>query len=221
MLIVIDGLDSSGKKTQSDLLIKRLESKGLKTGLLDFPRYDSFYGKLTGRYLKGEFGDVYDVSAYLASLLYAFDRLEVRDLLVKWLKEGRIVILNRYVSSNKAFQGAKLKDKREEFYKWLEELEYKKNMLPREDILFYLNVPIEVSQKWLSKKGYRKYMGNKEKDMHERNLGYLREVEKLYLELIEQNKSYHRGDCVKNNRALSKEEVSEEIWKCLRSLFEF
>tara|TARA_Y100000310_G_scaffold339022_1_gene430378 strand:+ start:8963 stop:9625 length:663 start_codon:yes stop_codon:yes gene_type:complete len=216
MLIVLDGLDSSGKKTQSDLLIKRLKSKGVKTGFFDFPRYESFYGKLIARYLKGEFGDVYDVSPYLASLLYALDRQGAGDLLIKWLKEGRIIILNRYVSSNKAFQAAKLKDKeKRQFYDWLEELEYKKNLLPKEDILFYLDVPIEISQKWLSTKGYRKYMGNAEKDIHEKNTDYLRKVEKLYLELVEKHENYHRIACVKDNRALNPEEINEKIWTYL------
>src|SRR6266567_7862251 len=125
--IVVDGTDGSGKKTQTALLAKRLKKEGYKVKLIDFPQYESnFFGKMVGRYLSGEFGSAEQVSPYLASILYAADRHETKGKIEKWLKEGNIVISDRYASSNQIHQGGKISDvkKRKEFLEWLEEMEF-------------------------------------------------------------------------------------------------
>ena len=92
-LIVFEGVDGSGKATQAKLLLERLRREGFRVGYLDFPRYGvGFFGDLVARYLKGEFGPSSAVSPYLASLMYAGDRWEARDLLKRWLDAGYVVV---------------------------------------------------------------------------------------------------------------------------------
>lgn len=110
-LIVIDGIDGAGKATQTKLLIERLRETGYKTATLDFPQYyNNFFGHLIGRFQNNEFGDAPTASPYLASVLYAADRWETKEKIEKWLEEGRIVILDRYASSNQIHQGGKIFD---------------------------------------------------------------------------------------------------------------
>lgn len=110
-LIVIDGIDGAGKATQTKLLLERLEKRGYKTATMDFPQYyDNFFGKLIGRFQNGEFGDAPTMSPYLASVLYAADRWESKIKIENWLDEGRIVVLDRYVSANQIHQGGKISD---------------------------------------------------------------------------------------------------------------
>src|SRR5438045_2336719 len=108
-LIVIEGIDGSGKTTQANLLSGYLKSKNIPHEVINFPRYeDNLYGKLIRRYLNGEFGEAKKVDPYLMSLAYAGDRNLAKPLIENWLLEGKIVVANRYVSSNKAHMGANL-----------------------------------------------------------------------------------------------------------------
>jgi len=216
-LVVIEGSDASGKETQSKLLVKRLEKEGYKTVYFDFPAYNSKTGKKIGSYLRGDYGDIDDISPYFAAMLYADDRLALRDRIIKLLKEGRIVVVDRYVLSNKAHQSVKLKDKkeRENFFKWVDELEYKKNQLPEEDVLIYLYVPVDIILKWIKKNGEKAYLKGK-KDIHESNVKYLKKVEKQYLELVEKNKEYVKISRVEENRVFSIEEIHKKVWDVVK-----
>src|SRR5271169_3521244 len=114
-LIAIEGIDGSGKRTQLDLLSSELDSRGLNTFRISFPRYESFYGKLVGRYLNGEFGALDAVDPHLSSLLYAGDRLEAKPEIEGALSAGKIVLADRYVGSNLAHQSERVPaEKREE-----------------------------------------------------------------------------------------------------------
>jgi len=218
-LIVLDGTDGSGKRTQLDLLKKRLEKEGYKVEEIDFPRYySSFYGKLVGRYLAGEFGGVYETSPYLTSLTYAGDRLLAKGDIRKWLSQGKIVLTNRYVSANLAHQSAKLpKNKRDEFIKWLLELEYKVHKIPKEDLVIFLYVPVEIAQKLLEKKGRRDYIGGFEKDIHEKNIKFFQDSENQYKKLARRF-GWQIISCVKNKKILKKEEIAQQIWKIMHEL---
>jgi len=218
-LIVFEGMDASGKKTQLDLLIKKLKKKKDDVESVDFPRYDSKEGKKIASYLKGEIGTLNELNPYEIARLYAEDRLACRDLILKWLDQGKIVISNRYIASNKAYQGAKIRDnkERDSFINFIDELEYKKNNMPREDIVLFLYVPLDLSQKLLKKKGYRDYMKNNEKDIHEENLDYLKEVEKRYLEFSKNNK-WHKINCTKDGEILSPEMISEKIFSIIKKI---
>lgn len=223
IFIVIDGTDGSGKATQAKLLTENLKKAGFKTKTIDFPRYENnFFGKMVGRYLSGEFGSASEVSPYLASILYACDRFESKDQIENWLKSGFIVIADRYASSNQIHQGGKINDnkKRMEFLAWLEELEYKILKIPRPQAIFYLDMPLEISQKLLQTKTSQKkkvYLKGK-KDIHENDPRHLRDAKNSAVELVRKNNNWIKIDCAKNDKPLAKEEINQKIMGKVRSL---
>jgi dTMP kinase len=220
--IVIDGLDGSGKKTQMDLLILHFRKYKIKAEVFDFPQYyKTFFGKLVGRYLKGEFGDVNQTNPYLAALTFAGDRWQTKDKIKKALKQGKIVLANRFTTSSMAFMSAKFKTKKKQnqCIEFITELEYKIYNLPKEDLLIYLSVPPDIGQKLVLQKGRRKYMGNKNHhDIHEQNLLYLKRVGDIYLRLVNKNQHWLKINCLnKKNKLKSKAEIHQLILKALKS----
>lgn len=211
--IVIDGPDGSGKKTQTELLIKRLKKIKKKAALIDFPQYEDFFGKMVRRYLNGEFGGLNDVSSYLASILFAANRWRAKEKIEKYLKSGYFVISNRYVESNMAHQGAKInkKTEREKYLKWLNELEYEIFKIPHADAIFYLDVPVDVSQKLMDARD--------KKDIHEADVKYLKKVQKSYRELCRGNKHWLDILCVKDKKLMSKNDISDLIWEVFSRKF--
>ncbi len=172
-IIVIEGLDGSGKATQTKLLAERLASQGLKVRRLEFPNYDSPGSAPVRMYLNGEFGDSPDaVNAYAASAFYAVDR--VTSFLSDWKRDyesGTVLLSDRYATSNIIYQMTKLSASEWEAYiRWQGDFEYDKLGLPRPDAVIYLDVAPEVSQRLMEKR----YGGdNSKKDLHESNLRYL------------------------------------------------
>jgi dTMP kinase len=218
-LIVLDGIDASGKGTQSQLLKKALKDRGYDVKYIDFPRYySSFHGRTVGRYLLGEFGDINSVNPYLASLAYALDRLTARKQIREWLEEGSIVIANRYTSSSMAHQAAKLPPrKRKAFLRWIDEMEYRLHKIPREDLVIFLHMPLEVAQKLLVKKEKRRYAKGKDKDMAEGDLTHQREALKMYSRLLREKRHWVRVNCIdKKGEVLPKEKIHEKILAVLR-----
>lgn len=218
-LVVIDGTDGSGKGTQTELLLKYLDEKKIKNKYIDFPRYyTSFHGKMVGRYLSGEFGSLESSSPYLTSLFYAMDRLTARDEIVDWLEEGNTVVANRYTTSSMAFQTARVeKEKRDDFLKWLYEMEYKEHKLPKEDIVIFLYVPVEISQKLIEQKAKRNYTKGQKKDINEANVAYQKEVLDLYLELSKKYKHWEVIKCTDSAGKLhSIDKVHKKILTILR-----
>lgn len=217
-LIVIEGIDGSGKKTQTDLLIKRLKKIGKKVLFLDFPQYyTSFFGNLVSRYLKGEFGDIYQVNPYLISVIYAADRWEAKEKIHRALAKGEIVILNRYSISNMAHQAVKIaSSEREDYLDWERQMEYDIFEIPREDLVIYLDVPAGIGQKLIGRKQARGYVGGKKKDIHEKDLRYQHEVRKQYLGLSRYNPHWRVINCIKNGKMLPVEIIQEKIWQVVR-----
>lgn len=216
-LIVIEGLDGSGKATQADLLLRRLKRAGYKTAAADFPQYDSaFFGAMVGQYLRGEFGRATKVNAYLASLLYAFDRWEAKPKLVKWLSEGRIVVANRYTTSNALHQTAKLKShsERKQFLTWLAKVEYKILGIPKPNLVCFLAVPHSVSRRLAEKRGTRGYIGKK-LDGHEKSRKHQQNAWGNAQRLI-RSQGWKRINCVQNSHLLSRTEVGERVWQAVR-----
>lgn len=210
-LIVFEGIDGSGKTTQLELLLKYLKSKKIAYETIDFPRYrDSFHGKTISRYLKGEFGDTDSVSPYLVSLAYSLDRATAKREMNKWLKVGKIILANRYATSNMAHQAAKLPPKkREDFLKWEYELEYKVNKIPKENLVIYLHVPIAMAQELLIKRGGR--------DSHEKKVEFLTTSQSMYQKLSKKYKHWVKVDCEgKNGGLLPREAIHKSILKKLR-----
>jgi dTMP kinase len=213
-LIVIEGSDSSGKTVQTRLLLERLQ-KTYSVATLDFPQYyANFFGRLIGRFLNGEFGDPTKIDPYTSSLLYAGDRLESSSLLLSWMAEGKIIVLNRYVPSNMAFNLAKIDDKEERsrYVSWLETLEYGTNRLPKPDLVLFLDVPIEVAQRLMLRKNARTYTNGEKKDKHEANTAYLARVHSEYQQLCQQRDNYIRIQCTFGDKLLDEREISDIVF---------
>ncbi len=212
VLIVLEGIDGSGKATQTRLLYEYLSERSLTCSLLSFPCYDGYYGRLVARYLNGEFGDVFQVSPYLASLPYAGDRLEHRDRLWEKLGAGEIVVVDRYVASNAAHQGAKLPvEQRADFVSWIEELEYTIHGIPREHLVFYCRIPVSLAQQLVDKKDTRRYTSHR-RDIHEKDATYLQNVCAQYDWLAQRYGHWESIDAVDSAGSLrNPETVHKEI----------
>lgn len=169
----MEGLDGSGKATQTGLLCKALSEQGVKPRRVSFPDYDEPSSALVKMYLNGEFGtNPDDVNAYAASSFYAVDRFASYQRFWKQdYQNGAFIVADRYTTSNIVFQLSKLpKEQWDSFIDWLEDYEYGKLGLPRPDLTIYLSMPLEVSQKLLT----GRYHGNEsKKDIHESNGAYL------------------------------------------------
>jgi len=220
-LIVIDGIDGSGKATQTKLLAKQLKKEGVKVKTIDFPRYyDNFFGKLIGEYLSGKYGNFIDVDPCIASVLYAADRFEASTKIQKWLNEGYVVLSDRYVSANQIHQGGKIKSlaKRKEFLEWLEKMEYGVFGIPKPNIVIFLDVPFEVSKMWLEKKvtqRSKKYNDGKV-DVAEDNLLHLKASRNSALMLARENRNWKRIECCQGMVCMSPEEVSKHVFEIVK-----
>lgn len=220
-LIVIDGIDGSGKATQTRLLVRRLRREGVAVKTIDFPRYyHNFFGKLLGEYLSGAFGDFTQVDPRVASVLYAADRFESSRQIRAWLEAGYAVIADRYVSANQIHQGGKIGNARErkEFMSWLSKMEYEIFQIPRPDLVVYLDVPFEVSKDWLKRKiaqRSKKYLKGR-KDVAEENLTYLKNSRQSALALVKENKDWRRIECCRGMLCLAPAEVHEKVLELVR-----
>jgi dTMP kinase len=182
-LIAIEGIDGSGKRTQVELLKEALTARGHETFVTGFPIYDSWFGAMVGKFLDGGFGPLEEVDPQLTALLYAGDRFEAKEQLVKALAAGKIVLADRYVGSNLAHQAARVAaPARAEFVKWIERLEYGIYRLPRESAVIYLRVPPLEAQKLVGRKSTRGYT-TATHDLLEENLRHLEDAAAMYDEL--------------------------------------
>lgn len=209
-MIVIEGLDGSGKSTQAELLKNWLEAEGYTTYTLDLPYYNDPSSTLVKMYLGGELGDrPSDVNAYAASTFYAVDRYA--SFKKHWEKEynsDKIVVANRYTTSNASHQMTKLSEEDwDNYLEWLFEFEYDKLGIPAPDLVIYLDMPVEISQKLLSKR----YNGDEnKKDVHERDVQYLISCHKAALYAAEKL-GWSVIRCGKNGEPLSLEEISHAV----------
>lgn len=220
-LIVIDGIDGSGKATQVKILKQRLLKEGFKVKTIDFPRYENnFFGSLIGEYLSGLHGDFIAMDSKIASILYAADRFESSKQIKKWLDEGCVVLADRYATANQIHQGGKIDDlkKRKEFLAWLYKMEYGVFGIPKPDLVIYLDVPFEVSKMWLQKKvtQRKKIYLNGRKDVAEDNLLHLKNSRNSALLLEKENKNWVKVECCRGNICMSLEQVGEEVYKIVK-----
>ena len=194
-LIALEGIDGSGKRTQLDLLSSELDARGLATFRISFPRYESFYGKLVGRYLNGEFGALDAVDPHLSALLYAGDRLEAKPEIEAALSAGKIVLADRYIASNMAHQSARVPPElREEFFAWLRRLEYGLYALPAEDLVIFLRVPVTEANRLVGLKSARAYT-NLKRDIQEADIDHLEQTAIIYDRLATEA-NWARIDCI-------------------------
>ena len=219
-LIIIEGTDCSGKQTQAEKLIERLNSEGIDTVKYSFPDYDTPTGKIVGGpYLgKSYICDGWfpegapNVSGKVASLYYAADRLYNVDKIKKSLYDGKLVIIDRYVESNMAFQGSKFetKEQRISMFKWLEKLEYELIGLPRPDKVLFLYMPYEYACELKKKR-------EELPDQNEKDENLLRRAERTYLELAELY-DFEIINCVENGTIRSIEDIHSEVHRKVKSI---
>ena len=218
IFIAIDGIDGSGKATQTKLLIKRLKSGGYKVKELDFPQYGKKSAALAEEYLNGEFGAAEEVGPYRASIFFACDRYAARKKILDWLKSGYIVIANRYVAANMGHQGGKIKKifERQKYFRWLHNLEYKIFEIPQPDFNLILHVDAAVAQKLALRKKRRSYLKRGKADIHELDLKHLKNAEKIYIEISRTIPKIKLIECMKKGSLMSREDIHEIIWDNLK-----
>ncbi len=217
-LIVFEGTDGSGKSTQFALLTKRLQAIGVDFRTMVFPQYSEPSSALIRMYLGGEFGSrPSDVNAYAASTFYAVDRYaSYRKVWKPYYEKGGLMLSDRYTTSNAVHQASKVEpEKRQEFFRWLYEFEYKHMELPKPDAVIYLDVPTELAGQMMRK---REEATNTHADIHEQHMDYLRLCRSTGLEAA---RFYQWSiiDCAKNGKMRSIEDIHNEIFalvqKCL------
>ncbi len=185
-LFVIEGVDGAGKSTQIKLLKGFFENKGYHCEYLHFPRTDApYFGELIGRFLRGEFGSLNEVSPWLVAMLYAGDRKDASDLIRSWLKKSNIVLLDRYTYSNIAYQCAKLINpaEQENLMRWILDLEFRHFAIPVPDLNFFLDVPVSFTRKKLSSSRTgddRNYLYGTI-DIHEESMAFQEKVREVYI----------------------------------------
>lgn len=210
-LIVLEGIDGSGKSSQYRRLCDRMEKDNIAYNHIVFPRYDKDSSALIRMYLGGQFGQKPgDVNPYAASTFYAVDRFaSYRDDWGKIYEEGGIIISDRYTTSNAVHQGCKLSDDElPGFFSWLADLEYNKMGLPEPDLVIYLDVDIETS---LRRMKQRQLGTNTSADIHERDVSYLRRCLHTANKAAE-HYGWKRIDFIKDGCEREMDEKNEEIY---------
>lgn len=182
LIIAIEGIDGSGKGTQSAQLVERLTASGTTAARLQFPRYsETTFGTAIGDFLNGRFGDLDTVHPQLAAVLYAGDRFESKAVLQQAIDQHEVVVLDRFTGSNLAHQAAKLDgDERLELMKWIDHVEHVVFGLPRPNLNILIDISSDWSRELVGRKGERNYT-DAEADIQESNLPYLERVRKAYL----------------------------------------
>ena len=211
-LIVIEGTDCSGKETQSKLLVKKLNLMGINSINLSFPMYDTPTGKIVGNAFLGRDNNGVSwfkegsikVDPKIACLYYAADRKYNFNIINDYLEKGYYVVIDRYVTSNMAHQGAKIEDPDERFelYKWIDKLEYWLLELPKADETIFLHVPYKYS---------KELMKNREIiDANEKDEDYQRRSTQTYLELASLY-NWKLIECIKDDTLRTIEDINKEI----------
>lgn len=217
-LIVIEGLDGSGKSTQLDLLFENLKKNNIDCKSVSFPDYENPSSTLVKMYLAGEFGKKPgDVNAYAASVFYAADRYaSFKSAWGEYYNAGGTVIAGRYTTSNAVHQASKLPESEwENFLSWLYDFEYNKIAIPKPDKVIFLDMPVEVSQKLLSKR----YEGdNSKKDIHESDTNYLDRCRKAAVFTAEFS-GWETISCAENGEARSIEDIANDVLKSVLKLY--
>ena len=200
MLVVLEGLDGAGKSTQVKKLRTYLESLYGSLEYVHFPRYDApVYGDLISRFLRGDFGSNESVHPQLVALLFAEDRHGAAPAMKETLEKGGVILLDRYVYSNIAYQCAKLKDEQEAegLRDWIFNTEYGDFDLPKPDLNIFLDVPISFVESKLKADRAgddRDYLAGGQ-DIHEADIEFQKRVRAIYQRQCEIDPKFIRIDC--------------------------
>ncbi len=218
-LIVIEGTDGSGKSTQFRLLSEHLEKEKITFKHLVFPRYSEESSALIRMYLGGQFGSKPgDVNAYAASSFYAVDRYASYKMdWGQWYEDGGLILSDRYTTSNAVHQASKEEGPaREAFLAWLEDFEYNKLGLPRPDLIIYLDVPTDYTEKLLR---HREQDTNTTADIHEKDMAYLATCRNCGRSAAEFY-GWKVISCVKDGSMRTMEDIHQEIYQAVKLCLE-
>ncbi len=217
LMLVIEGLDGSGKATQTQKLMERLEQLNKPAVKVSFPNYDEDSSALVKMYLRGELGQAEEVNAYAASLFYTVDRYATFKKAYKeqW-DSGATIVADRYTTSNMFHQCTKEKRENWDSYlDWLEDLEYEKVGLPRPTQVIYLDVEPEISKVLLSER----YKGDEsKKDIHEANFNYLLRCREAALYAAEKF-GWQLIRCNDGMNLRTVDDIAAEIWSKVEQYF--
>lgn len=206
----MEGLDGSGKSTQTALLEDYLKSRDVNYKKIKLPDYESKSSTLVNMYLGGEFGsDANAVNPYAAGAFYAVDRFA--SFMLRWKNDyenGILILADRYATSNSIYQMEKLdKSQWDEYLDWSADFEYNKIGIPKPDLVIYLDMPIEISQKLMTKR----YDGNEDKkDVHEANVEFLQKCRTSAL-YAAKKQGWKVVECSDGVNPLSIEEIHRRI----------
>jgi dTMP kinase len=219
MLIDLEGIDGSGKGTQARLLCDRFVEAGVSAELVSFPRYEAtLFGRAVGEFLNGRFGSLQDVHPFLVSLLFAGDRFESKEFLMRAIASHTVVILDRYVPSNVAHQASKADGlERAELQRRILEIEFDIFGLPRPDLVLLLDLPVPLAQHLIAKKNARNYTTAKA-DIQEADAGYLERVREVYHDLARQERDWQTIACCDGDRLRTIDQIAEDIWQAVGKL---
>ena len=212
-IIVLEGIDGSGKGTQAELLFKNLKGKGLDVEKMAFPRYGEPSVRNVEKYLKGELPDL---DARGVAKLYAEDRVDASKQITEWVDQGKVLVIDRYTASNMGHQGGKFGNEKDryEFFEWLYDFEYNKMKIPKPDIQIFLDVKPKISEVLI--KGDKTRKG---KDIHEQDNKHLENAYNSYKDFIQFSKE--KGDifeiveCEDVDKMRSIEDIQKDILKSI------
>ncbi len=215
--IVVEGVDGVGKSTQLNLLKKRLANDGYDVVSIHFPNYDHESSYFVRQYLKGEYGTTDEVGPYTGSLFYALDRYEMSKHIRQSIAEGKIVICDRYTSSNMAHQGTKFEhsEERRGYFIWLDNLEFQMLNIPRPDQSIVLTAPKDaVLERLNAKTQSSAYV---KKDIHESDSNHIERAIEVYDEMCQLfPKDFHRLECMRNKKILSINQIHDQLYETVQ-----
>lgn len=220
-LLVLEGLDGSGKSTQVNMLKNYLDSESVNYKFVHFPQTETpYFGEQIARFLRGDFGKANEVDPYLVAMLYAGDRFSAAETIRQWLSIGTLVVIDRYVMSNIAFQCAKLEneDEKLKFRKWIFNFEYNYYQIPKPALSVFLDAPMSFVSNNLEneRKGIdRAYLQGKQ-DIHEEKIDFQEMVRKEYLKAIDLDNSFKYINCDSDGEMKKPEAIFQELLAVLK-----
>ena len=216
-LIVLEGTDGSGKATQTEKLLERLLSEGVRCRTVEFPRYGEESSALIRMYLGGAFGDrPSDVNAYAASTFFSVDRYaSFKQDWGGFYADGGVVLADRYTTSNAVHQGGKLPpEERKAYFRWLFDFEYRLMGLPAPDLVIYLDVPVEQTEENMHRREAETHTAA---DIHEKDRDYLLQCQIAAMDAAEQF-GWKRIPCTRDGAMRSVEEIHSDIYSAVKEI---
>jgi dTMP kinase len=211
-LIVIEGTDSSGKQTQTELLYEKYKKMGKKVMKITFPNYESPSSSPVKMYLNGDFGGVEEANIHAVSTMYAVDRYaSFKTIWEEFYNSGGIIISDRYTTSNMVHQASKFdnKDEKDNYLEWLVDLEYEKMGIPKPDVVVFLDMPTEMAFKLMEDRK-NKITGEDKKDIHENNRDYMKKSHDNAC-YVANKYSWKEVMCVRDGELKTIDEIGREV----------